>query len=72
MRVGAKLLELKLYENLKILKLKLCNPIKLKLMELFNKVSPESIRIRGSSEEFISSLGNLGTEKLSYLNTSCF
>ncbi|WP_304091644.1 hypothetical protein [Hydrogenobacter thermophilus] len=48
MRVGAKLLKLGFYENLKSFFVKLCNPVRLKLIELLYKVSPESLRI-GSS-----------------------
>ncbi|WP_304092946.1 hypothetical protein [Hydrogenobacter thermophilus] len=33
MRVGAKLLKLRFYENLKILFIKLCNPVKFKLVD---------------------------------------
>jgi IS605 OrfB family transposase len=51
LRVGAKLLELDFYENLKTLFIKLCNPIKLKLMDFFYKVSPKSLLGIGSSKQ---------------------
>lgn len=50
MRVGAKLLRLSFYENLKILFIKLCNPLRLKLIDLFYKVSSESLWIGGSRQ----------------------
>lgn len=50
LRVGAKLLKLDFYEDLKVLFVKLCNPVRLKLMDLFFKVTPESLLgIGGSS-----------------------
>ncbi len=49
LRVGAKLLRLGFYENLKVLFIKLCNPVRLKLVEFIYKVSPESLRIGSSS-----------------------
>ncbi|MGC8767369.1 MAG: RNA-guided endonuclease InsQ/TnpB family protein [Brevinematia bacterium] len=52
LRVGAKLLKLSFYDNLKILFVKLCNPIKLKLIDLLYKVSPESLWIGGSRQDF--------------------
>ena len=48
LRVGAKLLRLGFYENLKVLFIKLCNPVRLKLVGFIYQVSPESLRI-GSS-----------------------
>ncbi len=42
-RVGAKLLRLRFYEDLKVLFVKLCNPRRLKLMELLYEVSTESL-----------------------------
>ncbi len=52
LRVGAKLLKLSFYDNLKILFVKLCNPIRLKLINLLYKVSPESLWIGGSRQDF--------------------
>ncbi len=49
-RVGAKLLRLKFYENLKVFFVKLCNPVKLKLIDFLYKVSSESLRIGGSRQ----------------------
>ncbi len=43
LRVGAKLLKLGFYKNLKVLFIKLCNPVRFKLMELLFKVTPESL-----------------------------
>lgn len=54
LRVGAKLLELGFYKNLKILFVKLCNPDRLKLVEFFYKVSPKSLGIGGSKKDHIS------------------
>ncbi len=68
LRVGAKLLRLGFYENLKILFIKLCNPVRLKLMELFFKVTPESLLgIGGSSGNGLS----LRTVESNHLNTFC-
>lgn len=53
LRVGAKLLELRFYENLKVLFIKLCNPLKMKLMDFFYKVSPESLFGIGGSRQGI-------------------
>ncbi|RTZ61366.1 MAG: transposase [Gammaproteobacteria bacterium] len=49
LRVGAKLLRLSFYGNLKVLFVKLCNPRRFKLMEFFYKVSPESVKWIGGS-----------------------
>ena len=49
LRVGAKLLRLKFYEDLKVMFIKLCNPRRLKLMELFYEVSTESLLGIGGS-----------------------
>lgn len=53
LRVGAKLLRLRFYENLKVLFIKLCNPKRFKLMEFFYEVSTESLvmGIGGSRRE---------------------
>jgi IS605 OrfB family transposase len=45
LRVGAKLLRLGFYENLKVLFVKLANPRRFKLMEFFYKVSSEPLKI---------------------------
>ncbi|WP_340690100.1 transposase [Hydrogenobacter thermophilus] len=50
LRVGAKLLRLSFYENLKVLFIKLCNPLRLKLIDFFYKVSSESLWIGGSRQ----------------------
>ncbi len=49
LRIGAKLLRLGFYEELKILFIKLCNPVRMKLVEFIYQVSPESLRIGSSS-----------------------
>ena len=54
LRVGAKLLRLGFYKNLKILFIKLCNPVRLKLMDFFFKVTPESLLGIGSSNNGLS------------------
>ena len=51
LRIGAKLLRLRFYENLKVLFVKLCNPRRFKLMEFFYKVSPESLKGIGGSKQ---------------------
>jgi IS605 OrfB family transposase len=51
LRVGAKLLKLSFYDNLKVLFVKLCNPVKLKLMDFFYKVSPKSLFGIGGSKQ---------------------
>ncbi|ACN98326.1 putative transposase ORF_B [Sulfurihydrogenibium azorense Az-Fu1] len=66
-RVGAKLLRLRFYENLKTFFIKLCNPVKLKLIDLFYKVSPESLRI--GSSRWGASFPAGWMEKSGYLNT---
>ncbi|HIQ31423.1 MAG TPA: transposase [Aquifex aeolicus] len=43
LRVGAKLLKLRFYEDLKTLFVKLCNPIRFKLYDFVFKASPESL-----------------------------
>ncbi len=68
LRVGAKLLRLGFYENLKVLFIKLCNPVRLKLMELFFKVTPESLFGIGGSRHGLS----LRTVESNHLNTFCF
>jgi putative transposase len=40
LRIGAKLLRLNFYQNLKVFFVKLCNPKRFKLIEFFCKVSP--------------------------------
>ena len=67
LRVGAKLLRLGFYENLKILFIKLCNPVRLKLMDLFFKVTPESLLGIGGSSCGLS----LRTVESNHLNTFC-
>ncbi|MCS7284282.1 MAG: transposase, partial [Hydrogenobacter thermophilus] len=67
MRVGAKLLKLGFYENLKSFFVKLCNPVRLKLIDFFYKVSPKSLWIGGSKREVLALAG--WTEKLGCLNT---
>ncbi|QWK20663.1 MAG: IS200/IS605 family accessory protein TnpB-related protein [Hydrogenobacter thermophilus] len=62
MRVGAKLLKLGFYENLKSFFVKLCNPVRLKLTDFFYKVSPKSLWIGGSRREVLALAG--WTEKL--------
>lgn len=60
LRVGAKLLKLTFYDNLKVLFIKLCNPARLKLMELFFKVTSKSLQIvgiGGSRQEIITPAG---------------
>ncbi len=47
LRVGAKLLRLRSYEDLKLFFIKLCNPKRFKLMEFFYEVSTESLHIAG-------------------------
>ncbi len=49
LRVGAKLLKLEFYEDLKTVFIKLCNPVRFKLMDLFFKVTPESLLGIGGS-----------------------
>lgn len=66
-RVGAKLLRLRFYENLKTFFIKLCNPVRLKLIDLFYKVSPESLRIGSSRQGTSFPAGWM--EKPGYLNT---
>ena len=68
LRVGAKLLRLGFYENLKELFIKLCNPVRLKLMELFFKVTPESLFGIGGSRQGLS----LRTVESNHLNAFCF
>ncbi len=54
LRIGAKLLKLNFYDNLKILFIKLCNPLRLKLIDFFYEVSPESLfGIGGSKQDLI-------------------
>jgi IS605 OrfB family transposase len=65
LRVGAKLLELDFYKNLKILFVKLCNPIRFKLIDFLYKVSPKSIWIGGSRHGDLSPAGR--TEKQGHL-----
>ena len=68
LRVGAKLLRLGFYEDLKTLFIKLCNPVRFKLMELFFKVTPESLLgIGGSSGNGLS----LRTVESNHLNIFC-
>ncbi len=57
LRVGAKLLKLNFYDNLKVLLVKLCNPVKLKLIDFFYKVSPESLWIGSSEQKLLVSAG---------------
>ena len=57
LRVGAKLLRLSFYENLKVVFIKLCNPKKFKLMEFFYKVSPESLEWIGGSRQALELAG---------------
>jgi len=58
LRVGAKLLRLRFYEDLKVLFIKLCNPRRFKLMDFFYEVSPESLYgIWGSMRERSSPAG---------------
>ena len=57
LRVGAKLLRLGFYENLKVLFVKLCNPRRFKLMEFFYKVSPKSLKGIGSSRQGLDPAG---------------
>jgi putative transposase len=45
LRIGAKLLRLNFYQNLKVFFVKLCNPKRFRLIEFFYKVSPESLTI---------------------------
>jgi hypothetical protein len=45
LRVGAKLLKPKFYDNFKTLFVKLCNPVKAKLIDFIYKVTPESLWI---------------------------
>ncbi len=73
LRVGAKLLELSFYRNLKVLFIKLCNPVRLKLMDLFFKVTPESLLgIGGSSEGHLCPSGlSPRAVKSNRLNTFC-
>ncbi len=66
LRVGAKLLKLNFYDNLKVLLVKLCNPIKLKLIDFLYKVSPESLWIGGSRQGLLVSAGLM--EKCGCLN----
>ncbi len=65
LRVGAKLLKLNFYDNLKVLLIKLCNPVKLKLIDFFYKVSPESLWIGSSRQGLIVPAGWM--EKCGYL-----
>nr|WP_281347189.1 IS200/IS605 family accessory protein TnpB-related protein [Thermosulfurimonas marina] len=67
LRVGAKLLKLSFYENLKILFIKLCNPVRFKLVDfLYLQVSSESLYgIGGSRREVLAPVG--WTEKQGYL-----
>jgi len=51
LRIGAKLLKLSFYGDLKVFFVKLCNPRRFKLVEFFYKVSPESIRWIGGSRQ---------------------
>ncbi len=51
LRIGAKLLKLGFYENLKVLFVKLANPKRFKLMEFFYKVSSESLKGIGGSKQ---------------------
>ena len=68
LRVGAKLLKLGFYEDLRTLFIKLCNPVRFKLMELLFKVTPEShLRIGGSSGSRLS----LRTVESNHLNMFC-
>jgi len=67
LRVGAKLLKLDFYEDLKTLFVKLCNPVRLKLMDLFFKVTSESFLGIGGSRHGLS----LGTVKSNHLNAFC-
>jgi IS605 OrfB family transposase len=66
LRVGAKLLKLGFYENLKILFIKLCNPVRFKLVDfLYLQVSPESFWIGGSRQGVLVPAGWM--EKQGYL-----
>ena len=67
LRLGAKLLRLGFYENLKVLFIKLCNPVRLKLMDLFFKVTPESLLGIGGSNNGLS----LRTVESNHLNMFC-
>jgi len=57
LRVGAKLLKLGFYENLKVLFVKLANPRRFKLMEFFYEVSPESLKGIGGSKQALELAG---------------
>ncbi|RTZ70539.1 MAG: hypothetical protein DSZ30_00605, partial [Aquificaceae bacterium] len=60
LRVGAKLLRLSFYGDLKVLFVKLCNPRRFKLMEFFYKVSPESVKWIGGSRHALERAGMNG------------
>ena len=67
MRVGAKLLKLGFYENLKDLFVKLANPRKFKLMEFFYEVSSESLIGIGGSRQALE-LAGVGGERVFAIN----
>jgi len=64
LRVGAKLLKLGFYENLKVLFIKLCNPRRFKLMDFFYEVSPESLYGIGGSRQGRNIPAGVGGETL--------
>jgi len=67
LRVGAKLLKLSFYENLKDLFVKLANPRKFKLMEFFYEVSPEFLKGIGGSRQALE-LAGVGGERVFAIN----